>query len=404
MGWSGFLFLKTYISKTALYLASAVVLVEFLFLSAKPYAGDPYAWREEARSIILYQQLYIDPDIASKFGEPGQYYVRNIRNGKSYSKYGIFNTIAVIPPLLIEYVITGELPTMIAPSRALILSLYRLVTVFFIVLVFFQISITLSNKKLASIIFVLMSIYSTYMWHYLRGTNSEATQLLLFLSFFYSYLMFERYKSNYFYFASWLFVGCLVLTKSSYLLIAALYCCWHLYNEYFLNKKRQILGFIKHIFSSLLVLAALLATNTIKFGHPLLSGYHAWTNENFHLNNSTFDFLYQILFSEQWSIFSHYPILLLSIFGFFTFYKTHKKTSILISVLFLCYFLFLSRLSIWKGEWSYGPRYLLFILPIISLPTIWTIDYLIQKIKTKNTFAILGSLSLIGILIFFIYI
>jgi hypothetical protein len=49
---------------------------------------------------------------------------------------------------------------------------------------------------------------------------------------------------------------------------------------------------------------------------------------------------------------------------------------------FVPFLLLISKLPLWAGEFSYGPRYLLFLVPILSLPAVPFIDSLIDRIGT----------------------
>ena len=62
-------------------------------------AGDPHAWREETRSILLTGTLNVPRDTALIIDEQGQYFPRNERNGLYYSKFGIANSLIALPNL-----------------------------------------------------------------------------------------------------------------------------------------------------------------------------------------------------------------------------------------------------------------------------------------------------------------
>src|ERR1700731_1588561 len=75
---------KTHPLSVTLLLA-AVVLIGLLTLPATLYGGDPVAWQAEARSILIRGELNVPSSLATNYGEPGQYFVLNHKNGKYYS-------------------------------------------------------------------------------------------------------------------------------------------------------------------------------------------------------------------------------------------------------------------------------------------------------------------------------
>jgi len=86
---------------SAKLLLITVVLIGILTLPAVPYGGDPVEWRMEARSILIYGELNVPSSFATAYGEPGQFFVLNHRNGKYYAKAGTLNGILNVVPLLV---------------------------------------------------------------------------------------------------------------------------------------------------------------------------------------------------------------------------------------------------------------------------------------------------------------
>jgi hypothetical protein len=65
--------------------------------------------------------------------------------------------------------------------------------------------------------------------------------------------------------------------------------------------------------------------------------------------------------------------------------------------IFACFLLVLAKTPSWAGEWSYGPRYLLPMLPVLSLPFLTFADDVVDRIGTRSarasgaaTLAVLG--------------
>jgi hypothetical protein len=88
-------------------LLAGVAAVNFLCMPGEFLAGDPHAWREEARSIVLSGELNVPR--AGLLGQRGAYFAQNERNGLHYSKFGIANSLLAVPPILLEKALGGDI-------------------------------------------------------------------------------------------------------------------------------------------------------------------------------------------------------------------------------------------------------------------------------------------------------
>jgi hypothetical protein len=122
--------------------------------------------------------------------------------------------------------------------------------------------------------------------------------------------------------------------------------------------------------------------NYVKFGSPLLTGYHQWQPEVHALTGSLFDGLWGFLFAPRFSVFLHYPLLILALFGAHAFWRAHRADAIAMLALFVPQLLMISMMPLWTGEFGYGPRYLLFAVPVLSLPAVRCADSIIDRLGT----------------------
>ncbi len=116
------------------------------------------------------------------------------------------------------------------------------------------------------------------------------------------------------------------------------------------------------------VLGAIIATmlvNFAKFGVLSFAGSY----ENFNsFENSWLVSLYGYLFSPGQSIFLFSPLLLLAFVYFRPFARRYFPETILIFALTASYTLFYGRSMTWHGQWCFGPRYLVALVPLLMLP------------------------------------
>lgn len=122
------------------------------------------------------------------------------------------------------------------------------------------------------------------------------------------------------------------------------------------------------LLAGLPVAAAVLVTlyyNAVRFGNPLDTGYlrdetlgigPAWTG------------LGGLLASPGRSVFVYSPIVLAGTAALFELRRHDPRTALLFAGEFLVALLFYASLSNWDAERSYGPRYLLPVVPLLVLP------------------------------------
>ena len=181
--------------------AALLVAVGALGLLAMPTGAislDQVAWHEEARSIVVHGRLSIDESI----GRAGTWaYVLNERDGRYYSKYGTLNALLSVPPLAIEFALSGDVPhesdlemqrLTVPPLRVVVFDIEQVCLSIVGAALLWAITGYQSASRWTRILFLLMTLYCTTLWHYLRYPSSELTQAVLFLLFWHSVLRFSR--------------------------------------------------------------------------------------------------------------------------------------------------------------------------------------------------------------------
>ncbi|HEX3724267.1 MAG TPA: hypothetical protein VHV31_15880, partial [Nitrolancea sp.] len=109
--------------------------------------------------------------------------------------------------------------------------------------------------------------------------------------------------------------------------------------------------------------------------------------------------LYGNLLSPGRSIFLYSPPLILALLMFRQFYRRFPYEALLVAGIAVCYIVLYSIPLDWDGGWSWGPRYLLAIVPFLMLP----LGYFFTsraRIALAVAFGILGAgIQLLGIII-----
>jgi len=379
----------------AAILLFGVAVTGILWMPGEFLSGDPNAWREETRSLLLGGELHVPAEFARQYGEPGQYFVRNERNGLYYSKYGIGNAILALPPLWLERETRGLTP----PGHKTSLLLFNLWHVAYgIVLaaLLYALSADYSRRPGVRALYVSAAIYCTSLWFYQRAQSAEVYQVILFTAFFMALVRFLRplqrngprgldARAWGWLAAAWICAAALVSTRVIYgllLPITLLLSAWCAVQGRPWRELRAPAFGAALLLPPLLIVSLLAAVNQVKFGAPWLTGYHQWLVEIHWPVGPLLDGLMGYLVSPRFSIFLCFPLLLFALVGARRFAEQHRLAAIAALSIFVPFLLLLAKLPSWAGEWSYGPRYLLPMLPVLSLPFLVFADQVLDRIRT----------------------
>jgi len=110
---------------------------------------------------------------------------------------------------------------------------------------------------------------------------------------------------------------------------------------------------------------AMAVVNYAKFGAFSVAGSYSRLVP---LNNPLLVGLYGYLFSVGASIFLFTPLLILAPQYFAGFRRRYRAETIAIAAMALASLLFYSKAYLWHGQWAFGPRYLVHLVPLLLLP------------------------------------
>lgn len=379
----------------------SVFLIGFISMPREEYIADPMAVRCETVSLINKGNLAVPEEISSGFGDKGQYFFENPVTHKRYSKYGIGNSLMNVPPLLVEKLYNGKLPYF-SGSRVIFLNIFNLILSVASAWYLFLIASRYTKSTSVVIFYVLTALYCTYWWNYLRAQNSEIYQALFMLGFYYHITsLFRHFDPKGIevrtewrqLFLAGLFLGMLILVKTVYVILIPITFLWIMLFELYrprLNFKTSS----AHIYKTLsyimfwvfipvaCALFILLAVNAYKFGSPFETGYGQWQERGKPIfSGNLLAGMYGMLFDVQGSIFMAFPILGFAIFSFPIFFKKYPADTLLFLVMGTVLFLLHAKFLNYLGTWGYGPRYMLAILPLLSLPFIQTLEFLLSHLR-----------------------
>ncbi|HEX6692038.1 MAG TPA: hypothetical protein VF110_12935 [Burkholderiales bacterium] len=375
----------------AALLVAAVAAINFLWMPGELLTGDPHAWREETRSILVLGGLHIPIKDGRVVGERGRYFVQNERDGLWYSKYGIANSLLALPPMWLERALGKDVSQPGTPSSLLVLNLWYVGLSVALAALLYSLSGAYSRRAGVRALFVFASLYCTSLWFYQRAQASELYQTLFFTAFFAALIGFLRplreqgpaglsRRAWACLGVAWLCAAALIFTRVIYGLLLPLIVCLAVYCG---ARWRRLPPLLVPLLVPPLAIVALLGwVNYVKFGAPWLTGYHQWNEASHYPVGSLFDGLWGFLFSPRFSIFLYFPLLIFALAGLRRFAERHRLDALVMLSVFACFLLVLAKTPSWAGEWSYGPRYLLPMLPVLSLPFLTFADDVIDRVRT----------------------
>ncbi len=381
-----------------LVLATLLLLVSIIGVASFPkkfYIGDPYWMRAQAQA-WLEGRDDIPAQYASQL-EVGQYCFYNQSSGKYYSKYGLFNSLFMLP-VVAWWNLSGHPPLysgdLSSTSFVGGLNCYNLLwTLGLAAALYWGASLFCQRSEIAAA-WTLISLFGSFGWNYLRAQSGEIFQWTMAAIFFAAAVSVLRAKaqsqriSPYLWLGVWSGLISLVMLKSIYILLVPLWLTLLLWPNKVGPSWRS-----PWIIAPLVLLAFLfLGANYWRFGSPLNSGYTQWSREADAFAGNIWAGLGGFLFSQDKSIFLYQPLLIFALLGIKPFLRRFKSESWLIGSTFLIFLLVNSKFVNWGGHWGYGPRYLLFILSELSWPALlvmedWVVNF--SKLKSQIGLALL---------------
>jgi len=181
-------------------------------------------------------------------------------------------------------------------------------------------------------------------------------------------------KEKWFYgFSAGLLAGFAVITDYTTIVIAI---CLALYTISIRSNVRLKAGFVQGACVCVIILAAY---NMACFGNPLSFSYEYLSHETFREGAShgiwgigfpNAKAMFALLLSPSRGVFFIMPVFLLSLWGIagIAGRQKLKREAVLITAVVMTSFLFVAGFYGWHGGWSFGPRYLVPMLPFLAFP------------------------------------
>jgi len=287
-------------------------------------------------------------------------------DGASYSKYGIGLALYYVPWVAVSNTV---LRVVHRPSLELTTFLLSFANIPFALLTLILFNKLLKLFAVAGVSTWLLPLalgLGTLAWHYAVSDCSEEMQMCFLLMTVYGVV---RGTSRAIVLAGVGFAA-LFLVKLLYVAFLPLFLC------YLLARTGDLRGRIRNaaLFAFPFVLAggAVGWLNAVRFGNPLESGYGNEAHRFF--PSQIWHTVPLLLGSLDKGLFIFSPILVIGLFGWRQFASRYRREALLCGGLLLCNLLLAGAWYEWAGGWSWGPRFLVPLVPLWLLPAAFWLE------------------------------
>ena len=344
-----------------LLLACAIFLVYLLSSSWRfPLGSDGRAMLATSRSLLTHRTLAVDLQFASDegFGPSAKVGV----DGRAYVKYGLGLPIIELPLVAGALLISRFAGVAEPQAIAGVLSLLNPLLTTGTAVALFALCRSLNCQSATA--WLLMTAYAlgTFAWVYASGDTSEPLQASCLILALLQLVRYRSTKRAALLWGSGFALAFAILTKAANAVLVpafVLYAVAMLYSER--SSLRDMMPALLRLTAPIGICLLFLAwLNWYRWGSVWETGYepHAFTNP---LING----MYGLVLSFNKGIIFFAPLVVLVPVGIALMRKTQRAEAALIVLASLIYISLFAAFYNWGAGWSWGPRYLLPILPLL---------------------------------------
>jgi hypothetical protein len=346
--------------RACIYLFAAAACLYFASMSREITWGDARPVYEVAESLVAGKGLSVTTRWPSD-APPG-------RGGAYYAAQPLLPSLAHLPGAAIRGLISHVHPSAEVAHLVDVLACHLSGALLgaLVVVLFFRLCLFHgASPRVAGFAAVSLGAGSI-LWVYARYPFTEIVQVTCFTGFFYALSRLLRRLDARTAIATGLWAGMLLNTKYIYALslpgafLLVVLFHWKARRELMLAAARVALGMLPGI-------AMVLLYNYLRYGSITQTGY---TKVGGVMVENVWLSMWGFFFSPGKSLFFYVPPLVLAVFGIVRFWRGHRPTVLAMVATILPVMLFYSRLPSWPGDWAWGPRYLVFAVPVLLLPAI----------------------------------
>jgi len=334
-----------------------------------PHLGDENTFLLTAESMLSRGALHME-------GKTGRPTLVVGRDGHAYTKLGIGQPLAIVPLLA-----AGKLtaPLFVSPYNRLgfrffVASALPAGLAVCTLWLLYALAISFGYAPRTALALAAVLGVGTLAWPYAGSLLSEPLQMCTLLLCVYALCRWRRGASDAWLAVSAFGLGLAITAKIAVAVVLPLVLAYALYTMW--EKQREDRAHRWPIRLALFVaplalwLGVNLWYNWARFGQPFDLGYGQIERDvRFGFATPWTTGLYGLLFSSGKGLFLYAPVLVLCFFGVGRFWRAHRRECLLILGVAASLLLISARWHGWHGDYSWGPRYLLPIVPLLMLLT-----------------------------------
>ncbi len=368
--------------------------------------GDDMSMLSVTRSIATEGSVAVPPGTpGAKLGVDGRY----------YSKYGLGQSLLGVPFYLIgafiqdhysDRMLLAEHANPNANPLTYCVCLLGIISTVGTVVLLYLSCLRLGFDESASIVAALAFGTCTFAWFYARTFMTEPTSTFFFLLAFYCLLRCDGGRRFAWLFLSGLGLGAAILVRLQNAIVVPAFAIWLIFALWVWQKRAFKDSLSAAAVWSAPVLASfgvIAAYNYVRFGNVSDTGLAAPLKVIF--ENPFYVGLYGLLVSPGKSIFWYAPILIVAVYGWrFIWIKCPRITGI-VALLAATYLLFYSHIIWWPGGGTWGPRFMVQMVPFLMIGLAALIDQglgLVGRIAVGTTMALSLFIQIVSVLVSYI--
>lgn len=348
----------------------SVFLIYIAFASFNRYGPNPGSKFMLTKSIALYNQLNVSEEDIEFYAGKLDY---SFKDGKYFSDKPPGISFLSLPFYYLGKSFHNQ--SIEFPKRDTF-NYDPDVNAFFLIIIFltaltsvgvatvYKIASIMNFSKTTSLIIMNVFGFSTIFWGYATTMFSHAIAATLYILTVYFLLSFLKKGNKYKLFLCLFILGTATTIEYTTFFLIPIFLLFLFFKS---RKKHLKTFFVSLIFLSIPILLLGLY-NLFAFGSPFNFSYHYTVvfKNVFNVNKPLLDGLNLLLVSKQRGLFFFNPVLILSFIGVFLF-KEYKQEKILLTILIILFIVLFATNDNALGGISYGPRFLISIIPFIII-------------------------------------
>ena len=306
----------------------------------------------------------------------------NLETGETvtvYSKYGLGLPFLMVPFLFLYDLVSAV--ASIPPDY--VLGLLNLLVLALTASALNEVIIELGFSFRRALFLSVASVFGTFAFVYMNNFLSEPLQgLLITLAFLFSL---RQGRSGIYPVLSAAALSALILTKAASLILLPFFMVYFTYRSV---KERAVIRLVFFILPLAASGAAMMWLNYSRFGSPFDFGYGS---EAGMFVNPMLKGIKDLMINPGKGILIYAPLAILFPFGLWRLARTRRIEALLIAALFTSNLLLYSAWWAWEGAGTWGPRFLLPLVPLVVAP----IAAILDAVYIKAASAVLSAAGLI---------